>query len=151
MLEKFEKRIIITAAALLMIFLFFLMYAVGRFRTDLPACVPYDKAYTHPHITQLDDSTYQVFMVARMWSFEPAQIYLPVGSEVDFYVTSLDVVHGFDISSKNINMMAEYGGIAKSSARFSEPGVYTITCHEYCGAGHQAMQAEIIVNYPTKR
>ena len=27
-------------------------------------------------------------------------------------------------------------------------GVYKITCHEYCGVGHQAMQSEIIVNHP---
>jgi cytochrome c oxidase subunit II len=26
--------------------------------------------------------------------------------------------------------------------------VYKIICHEYCGVGHQNMQAEVIVNYP---
>jgi cytochrome c oxidase subunit 2 len=44
-------------------------------------------------------------------------------------------------------MMAVYGAVNKSTAKFDKPGVYKITCHEYCGAGHQNMQAEIIVNY----
>jgi len=86
--------------------------------------------------------------VARMWSFDPAQIYIPAGSEVDFYVTSLDVVHGFYIAKKDVNMMAEYGDITKTTVRFEDPGVYPIVCHEYCGVGHQAMEAEVIVNYP---
>jgi cytochrome c oxidase subunit 2 len=148
MLDKYEKRAILTTACILMLFLFSLLYATAKRKADLPVCQPYDKAYTSPRINKLDDHTYQVFAVAKMWSIEPATIYIPVGSNVDFYITSLDVVHGFNIYDKNVNMMAIYGGITQSSCHFDQPGVYKITCHEYCGTGHQNMQAEVIVNYP---
>lgn len=83
-----------------------------------------------------------------MWSFEPHEIRLPVGAEVDFYLTSKDVVHGFNIHKVSLNMTAVPGGINKETVTFKEPGVYKIVCHEYCGSGHQHMMGEIIVNYP---
>lgn len=151
MLDKFEGKAIGMTAIVIMLFLFSLLYVTGKQKTDVVECVSYDKAYTTPRINQIDDKTYQVFAVAKMWNFEPSQIYIPVGSEVDFYLTSTDVVHGFNIAEKNVNMMAVYGGINKTTVKFTEPGVYKITCHEYCGIGHQNMQAEVIVNYPDQQ
>lgn len=146
--DKSEKRVLAITLALIGLFVFSLLYAKNKYRSDLPECLPYDKAYTEPKITQLDPHTYQVFAVASMWQFEPAEIYIPVGSEVDFYLTSKDVVHGFNISDKNINMMAVFGAINKTTVKFDKPGVYDIVCHEYCGVGHQNMRAQVIVNYP---
>ena len=83
-----------------------------------------------------------------MWQFEPAEINVTTGSEVDFYLTSKDVVHGFNIAPKNVNMMAVYGAINKTTVKFNEPGVYDIVCHEYCGVGHQNMRAQVIVKNP---
>jgi cytochrome c oxidase subunit 2 len=99
-------------------------------------------------VEKLDDKTYQVFAVAGMWQFEPSEVYIPVGTEVDFYLTSKDVVHGFNIAKKNINMTAVFGTINKTTVKFDKPGVYDIVCHEYCGIGHQNMHAQVIVNYP---
>jgi cytochrome c oxidase subunit 2 len=147
-IDKSEKKVLMATGSILALFIFSILYARGKFNSDLPECIPYDKAYEVPVIKKIDDKTYQVFAVARMWVFEPSQIYIPVGSEVDFYVTSKDVVHGFNIAEKNINMMAIYGNINKTTVKFDKPGVYKITCHEYCGTGHQNMQAEVIVNYP---
>ncbi|RAJ10959.1 cytochrome c oxidase subunit 2 [Chitinophaga skermanii] len=148
MLDKYEGKAIGITAIIIMVFLFSLLYVTGKQKTDVVECVPYDKTYTTPRINQIDSTTYQVFAVAKMWNFEPSQIYVPVGAEVDFFVTSGDVVHGFNIAEKNVNMMAVYGGINKTTVKFTEPGIYKITCHEYCGVGHQNMQAEVIVNYP---
>lgn len=147
-IDKSEKRVLAITLALIGLFVFSLLYAKNKYRSDVPECLPYDKAYTEPKITQLDQNTYQVFAVASMWQFEPAEIYIPVGSEVDFYLTSKDVVHGFNISEKNINMMAVFGAINKTTVKFDKPGVYDIICHEYCGVGHQNMRAQVIVNYP---
>lgn len=147
-IEKVEKRIIIASLALMGLFVFSLLYAKGRYKSDVPECLPYNKAYTEPRIDTIDAHTYRVFAVASMWQFEPSEIYVPVGSEVDFFLTSKDVVHGFDISDKNINMMAVYGAINKTTVRFDKPGTYNIVCHEYCGVGHQNMHAQVIVNYP---
>ena len=151
MLDKFENRILIITGIVIMVFIFSLVYAKTVRKIDLPECVPYSKVYTQPKITRLDSTTFQVFAVAQMWQFQPSQIYIPAGSTVDFYVTSKDVVHGFYIEEKNVNMMAVYGGINKTTVKFDRPGVYKITCHEYCGAGHQNMQAEVIVNFADQR
>ena len=147
--DKTEKKVIVITGITLALFIFSILYARGKYN-DLPACLPYNKVYSEPKVTKLDDHTYQVYAVARMWQFQPSQIYIPVGSEVDFYLTSADVVHGFNIAEKNVNMMAVYGNINKTTVKFEKPGVYKITCHEYCGMGHQAMQGEVIVNYPPK-
>ena len=147
-MDKFEKRVLTISGIVIMLFIFSLVYAKTSRRIDLPECIPYDKTYEKPAVKKIDPNLYQVYVVAQMWQFQPAQIYIPVGSTVDFFLTSKDVVHGFDIYEKNVNMMAIYGDINKTTVRFDEPGVYKITCHEYCGIGHQNMQAEVIVNYP---
>jgi cytochrome c oxidase subunit 2 len=146
-IDKSEKKVIIITGTLMAVFIFSILYARNK-NNDLPECVPFDKTYTEPKVTKLDDKTYQVYVVAQMWQFQPSQIYIPVGSEVDFFVTSKDVVHGFNIADKNVNLMAVYGNINKTTVKFDKPGVYKIICHEYCGVAHQNMQAQVIVNYP---
>ena len=149
-IDKTEKRVIYATLMLISLIIFSLLYARGKYNIDAPECLPYDKVYETPKITQIDDSTYQVFAVAKMWAFEPAEIFIPVGSEVDFFITSKDVVHGFNIPLKNVNMMAIYGAVTKTTVTFDKPGVYDIICHEYCGVGHQNMHGKVIVNYPEK-
>jgi len=131
-IDKSEKRVVGITLLVIGLFVFSLLYAKGKYKSDVPECLPYDKAYSEPKINKLDEKTYQVFSVASMWQFQPAEIYIPVGSEVDFYLTSKDVTHGFNISEKNVNMMAVYGAINKTTVKFDKPGVYDIVCHEYC-------------------
>lgn len=150
MINKYERGAIIAALCVVALFAFSLLYALGAKKNDVTECLPYDKSYEVARVNQIDKHTYQIFYVARMWNFEPALAYIPVGSEVDLFLTSQDVVHGFDIYEKNVNLMAVQGGVSKTTVKFTKPGVYKVTCHEYCGTGHQNMQAEIIVNYPTK-
>lgn len=147
-MDRYELKIMGWTGILLVIFLVAVVRAAAKYATDVPECIPYDEAFTEPRISQLDDNVYQVYMLAQMWNFEPSEIYLPVGAEVDFYLSSKDVVHGFHIADKNVNMMAVPGGINKTSTVFNEPGIYPIVCHEYCGSGHQHMRGEIIVNHP---
>jgi len=148
-LDKYEFRALLTAIVVMTIFIFSMLYVVGARRSDVPECVNFDKSYLTPRIDKIDDSTYEVYMVAQMWGFQPSEIRIPVGSTVDFYLTSKDVVHGFYIDGKDINMMAEYGNVTKRTAKFTSAGVYKIFCHEYCGVGHQNMEAQIIVGFPT--
>lgn len=150
-IDKTEKGIILSSMLLMGLFVFSILYAKSKYKSDLPECLPYDKAYTEPKVEKLDEKTYQVFAVAAMWQFEPAEVYIPVGTEVDFYLTSKDVVHGFNIAKKNINMTAVFGTINKTTVKFDKPGVYDIVCHEYCGIGHQNMHAQVIVNYPNAK
>jgi cytochrome c oxidase subunit 2 len=143
-MDPSEKKIIGITGAVLALFIFSILYARGK-NNELPACLPFNKTYLDPKVIRLDQQTYQVYVVAQMWQFQPNQINIPAGSEVDFFLTSKDLVHGFNIAEKNVNMMAVYGNINKTTVKFEKPGIYKITCHEYCGVGHQAMQAEVIV------
>jgi len=144
-MDKIEKRIIIATVAMMGLFVFSILISARNVYVDIPECIPYDAEYLNPRVVEIDHKTYQVMVVAGMWTFEPQEIHIPAGSEVDFYLTSKDVVHGFHIADKHINMMAVYGGVNKTTAKFDKPGVYRIVCHEYCGVAHQLMQGEIIV------
>ena len=146
-LDKIEKRVIIATLVLLFLFAFSLLYAKNKYGVNIPECLPYDKAYETPKVVKIDEKTYQVFAVSQMWQFQPSEINIPAGSEVDFFVTSKDVVHGFHIYEKNVNMMAIYGAITKTTVKFDKPGVYKIVCHEYCGVGHQNMEARVNVTF----
>ena len=145
LLYKTEKWVIISTLVIIFLFVFSILYAKNKYKADLPECIPYDKAYETPKVNKIDEKTYQVFAVAQMWQFLPSEISIPAGSEVDFYLTSKDVVHGFHIYEKNVNMMAVYGGINKTTVKFDEPGVYKIVCHEYCGVGHDNMEGKVLV------
>ncbi len=145
-MDKLEIRIIVVTGLLLASFLFSVLWALDKRHIDVPACIPYDSKYATSKITQLDSNTYQVYVVARMWQFDPPEIDVPVGSTVDFYLTSKDVTHGFNIADKSVNMMAVYGGITETTVHFDKPGTYSILCHEYCGAGHQSMTGKVVVS-----
>lgn len=147
-MDKYEKRTMLFAGLTLAIFFVAVLRGIAKYDAGVPECIPYDESFTEPRVEQLDDNLYQVFALAQMWSFEPSEIYLPVGAEVDFYLTSKDVVHGYNINDAGLNLMAVPGAVNKKTVRFKEPGVYKIVCHEYCGSGHQHMLGEVIVNYP---
>lgn len=149
-IDASEKKVLWITGTVLSLFIFSILYARGKYN-DIPECLPYDKTFTEPKVVQLDKKTFQVYAVAQMWQFQPSEIFIPTGSDVDFYLTSKDVVHGFHIYEKNTNLTAVYGNINKTTVHFDKPGVYTITCHEYCGVGHQNMQAQVIVGEPKQQ
>ncbi len=140
-----EKFVFITSLSLMSLFFVAILGAGQIMKTELPGCLPDGKLFDEGQVIDLDPHTYQVYCVAKMWAFDPAVIEIPRGSEVDFYLTSVDVVHGLYIENTNVNLMAIPGNIAFAKARFKEPGVYRVMCHEYCGTNHQYMQANIIV------
>ena len=106
--------------------------------------------FATPGLRELAPGKYEAYMTAQVWSFTPAEIRLPVGAEVTFYVTARDVLHGFKIAETNINMMVVPGQVSTLKAVFEKPGTYNLICHEYCGAGgptigHHTMYGQIIV------
>lgn len=50
-MDKSEKRVIMITLAIIGLFVFSLLYAKNKYRSDVPECLPYDKAYTEPKIT----------------------------------------------------------------------------------------------------
>ena len=102
---------------------------------------PFDK----PGLRRLADGSYEAYYVAEVFEFEPSRLEIQLGSTVDFYVTSADVVHGYFIPGTAINMMAVPGWVNHQPHTFRRSGEYLLICHEYCGIGHQNMFAKIEV------
>jgi cytochrome c oxidase subunit II len=141
-----EKRVIagaifFTAASLAMI-----AYATWGLGINVPTCVPDAKAFDHGSIATHGDKNYEVHFLAKMWAFEPSRVRVPTGSSLDLYLTSKDVTHGFQIVGTNVNLMGMPAAIANARVHFDKPGLYAIVCHEYCGTGHQNMNAVIEVS-----
>ncbi|MGE5546833.1 MAG: cytochrome C oxidase subunit II [Solirubrobacterales bacterium] len=88
--------------------------------------------------------------VGRQWSWDLTRTDIKVGEQVEFYVTSADVNHGFAIYSPSMRVVAQTqampGYINILRHTFREPGTYTVMCLEYCGQAHHAMAAELHVS-----
>jgi len=111
----------------------------------LPGCVTDVKPFEKGELKKLEDGRYQLFLLAKMWTYEPNNIEIPVNSVVDLYATSKDVVHGINIAEKDVNIMAIPGVIGYEQVKFDKPGEYKVICHEFCGVGHQNMTITINV------
>ena len=110
--------------------------------------------FANPGLRELAPGKYEAYIVAQTWSFLPAEIRVPAGSEVTFYITARDVLHGFKLLGSNVNVMALPGQVSTLKAVFDEPGTYDFICHEYCGyvagspIGHHTMYGQLIVEEP---
>lgn len=101
--------------------------------------------FDDPGIVQIGENEYEVSMILQAFSFNPNEIEVPVGATVHFYMTSTDVVHGFQVTGTNINAMVMPGHIQETTHTFNKPGEYLVVCNEYCGVGHQLMDMTITV------
>jgi cytochrome c oxidase subunit 2 len=110
-----------------------------------PTKVAQTPPFDHPGLRKVADGAYEAYYVARVFSFTPASIEVPVGSRVTFYVTSADVEHGFSIPETGVNTMVTPGWVSQVSHTFNERGTFLLVCNEYCGAGHQMMAAKVEV------
>jgi len=101
--------------------------------------------FDEPGVYEVGDNEYEVIMTLQAFSFEPNEIEVPAGAKVHFYMTSKDVVHGFQVTGTNLNAMVMPGHIQETTYTFKKPGDYLAVCNEYCGAGHQVMSMSITV------
>lgn len=91
---------------------------------------------------------YEVYVQTIQFAFNPGTaqpIEVPVDTKVTFYVTSPDVLHGFDVAGTNLNTMSIPGQVAKFTTIFPEVREYGIVCNEYCGPAHHVMEGKIKV------
>uniref|UniRef100_A0A831TDY6 Cytochrome C oxidase subunit II n=1 Tax=Thermorudis peleae TaxID=1382356 RepID=A0A831TDY6_9BACT len=109
--------------------------------TELSQTPPFD----NPGLTQIGPNHYQLTIIASAWQFQPKEVRIPSGSQVDIVATSRDVIHGMLIPGTNVNLMVIPGRIARATVNFDQPGTYQFMCHEYCGVGHHLMWGRIIV------
>jgi cytochrome c oxidase subunit 2 len=91
------------------------------------------------------DGSATVRFVAEQYMFVPQCVKVPAGTPVRFRLTSADVVHGFFVGETNTNAMVVPGFITDVRAKFTQPGEYKMPCDEFCGYGHHAMAARVLV------
>ncbi len=144
--SRIEKRVILTAFLFSCLGMGLIAYSAWGMGITVPDCVPNSKIFEHGSVAEHGDKNYEIHFLASMWAFEPSRVVVPVGSTLDLFVISKDVTHGFQILGTNVNLMVEPAVVNEARVHFAQPGVYTILCHEYCGVGHQAMNAVIEVS-----
>jgi cytochrome c oxidase subunit 2 len=104
--------------------------------------------FRDPGVYQTGDGEYDVYVVARQFSFTPGSgtpIRVPEGSEVTFHIASRDVTHGFNVVGTNLNTMVIPGQVAQLTVEFDEARSFHVACNEYCGAAHHDMTGTIEV------
>jgi len=110
-----------------------------------PRTVAIEGPWANPGVTDLGNGNFEAYVLAQVWSFSPREITLPVGAEIDIYITSSDLQHGLKITDTNVNIMVVPGQVSKVSYTFDEVGEFPYICHEYCGSGHAAMFGTVTV------
>lgn len=117
----------------------------SHLQTIDPQAVSQTPPFTAPGLRQTGSKQYEAYVIARVFSFTPPSMRVPVGSTVTFYATSPDVIHGFFIPGTAINMMVVPGWVSDDKHTFTKPGTYLLLCNEYCGSGHHFMYGKIEV------
>ncbi len=90
-----------------------------------------------------------VSVTGLQWAWTLSHDTVPAGVPVEFDVSALDVNHGFGIYDAAGRILGQVqampGYTNKLVYRFTEPGVYTVRCLEYCGVGHHVMLTTVSV------
>ncbi|QAU13683.1 cytochrome C oxidase subunit II [Halorubrum sp. BOL3-1] len=110
-----------------------------------PGGLDEDERFSEPRVEQVGENEYAAYVVARQFGFQPDPIVVPENSTVTFYVTSADVIHGFEVAGTNANTMVVPGEVSDITVETDEPQEYGLLCNEYCGAGHHVMEGKVHV------
>lgn len=85
-----------------------------------------------------------VTVIGMMFTWMPGELVIPAETPITFHLTSVDVIHGFQIVRSNGQSMVIPGYVSQFSTTFA-PGDYLIACNEYCGIGHHTMAGKLKV------
>ncbi|WP_251554730.1 cytochrome c oxidase subunit II [Neobacillus muris] len=154
-IHKFEKIWLIFGISCLVIFLSVVGVSAFYLGNKPPSClatinpekVDETKPFNKPGLHKVEGKEwdYELVYVAQAFSYNPAQVEVPLGAKVKVIATTKDVIHGFEVAGTNINMMLEPGYISEYTTTFDKAGEYLIVCNEYCGSGHHLMFSKIEV------
>jgi cytochrome c oxidase subunit II len=75
----------------------------------------------------------------QLGGFETTELVIPVGQEVQFNVTSLDVIHSFWAYQLGVKADANPGVNNVTYTKADQTGTFTVRCAELCGLWHGAM------------
>jgi cytochrome c oxidase subunit 2 len=144
-MDRAESAALVIAGVLMTLFFGALIYSATGLGINVPTCVTDVAPFTKGQVIDKGNGRYEVHMVAKMWAFDPKEVRLPPGADVDIYLSALDVTHGLYIENTNVNLMAVPGSVNAARVRFDEEGEYATICHEYCGVAHHNMAGKFII------
>jgi cytochrome c oxidase subunit II len=131
----------ITAAIVLGLFVF------GTYELVVPAAAGSGEGNTP--IWTPGGSPLQVQVIGQQWrwtyrypqygGFETTQLVLPVGTEIQFNVTSLDVIHSFSAYQLGVKADANPGVNNVAFTKTLATGDVNVKCFELCGLWHADM------------
>jgi len=84
-------------------------------------------------------------MVAKRWDFEPSTITVNEGDTVRLIINSIDVAHGFAISTFGVNERLNAGETVTVEFVADRKGTFSFFCSVFCGSGHGGMRGSLIV------
>lgn len=143
--NQLERRIIIISVAFAMTLFGLAALAINLFHVGLPTCLTDIKPFQKGELITHSPTHYELHYVARMWEFDPEEVMVPVGSTVDIYLSTPDVVHGLILLGTDLNLTAVPGVVNYARVKFDRPRSYQLLCHEFCGTGHERMAATLRV------
>ncbi len=152
-IARWERRWLALAGFLSIFFILLIAFSLATEGAHIaqpsgrttPAELASHPLFASPGLTALGPDRYQLSIVGQAFNFTPAEVVLPVGAEVEFFLTSRDVLHGYQVQNTAINVELIPGEIASLRYTFDKAGEYRVTCNEYCGIGHQNMMGRITV------
>lgn len=88
----------------------------------------------------------EVYLEAYTFAWRPV-IQLKRGESYTFYMSSLDLQHGFSLvmPGHSLNYQILPGFVLQVELTPEETGTFPIVCNEYCGKGHHMMTGRIVV------
>ena len=151
--DLYERIWMWAAGALIVVFLGAILLTAAtqavqppsHIETVDPTTIATHPEFGKPVATTRPDGSVIVPVVAGMFAFNPDPIEVPAHVPVTFRLTSMDVIHGFEVVGTNANAMAIPGYVSQFTVTFARPGEYTIACNEYCGLMHHGMVGKLVV------
>jgi cytochrome c oxidase subunit II len=150
--DLYERIWMVGVSIMLAIMFTTMAFAATRFsetppshvETIDPSAVMQDVRFRKEGVSLDSAGHVHVVVVGTTFTWLPATMTLPAATPVTFHVTSLDVIHGFEIVRTNGQSMIIPGYISQFTTEFA-PGEYMIVCNEYCGVGHHLMFTKMTV------
>jgi cytochrome c oxidase subunit 2 len=146
-IAKWERRWIAFSALLTLVFVILIAYSLATEGAHIaqaagrgnPQTLLAQPLFAEPGVRVTGPSSLQVSVVGQAFIWVPETVRVPVGAEVEFYLTARDVIHGWQVEKTNLNVEVIPGEVSRLRTTFNEVGRYRVTCNEYCGIAHQNM------------
>jgi cytochrome c oxidase subunit 2 len=103
-------------------------------------------AFIDPSFTeQPKQPNLRVVVTARRFAFQPAEITLKKGQQVDLVLKTADVAHGIRFHELNLDVKVNKGATAEVLFTPDKTGNFVGHCSVFCGSGHGSMELTIHV------